>query len=260
DSIFTIAETRAANARMAYVNTDIIFLPDFMNAMALLGCKKDNPFFAVGRRWHLPVTEDIDFRNSKWDRNLLKQIDEKGYLQVSNAIDYFLFQKGTLGTIKPFALGRTIWDNWMIKHALEMKLPVVDSSQMITAIHQNHDYRHLKGGKKEAWNGIEARQNLDLAGGHGNIKKIAHAQWVLTRHGLQPNICNSEELHPQHTESGSVVRNPKFSIVMIVLNGMPFIEAALKSIYGAAHEIIIVEGAVEKCMFSANSDGSSTDG
>jgi len=52
----------------------------------------------------------------------------------------------------------------------------------------------------------------------------------------------------------------KMSFVMIVLNGMPFIEAALKSIYDKAHEIIIVEGAVKKCMFAANSNGSSNDG
>jgi ADP-heptose:LPS heptosyltransferase/ubiquinone/menaquinone biosynthesis C-methylase UbiE/glycosyltransferase involved in cell wall biosynthesis/predicted O-methyltransferase YrrM len=55
-------------------------------------------------------------------------------------------------------------------------------------------------------------------------------------------------------------RDAKVSFVMIVLNGMPFIEYSLKSIYEFAHEVIIVEGAVEKCMFAANPDGSSTDG
>jgi len=55
-------------------------------------------------------------------------------------------------------------------------------------------------------------------------------------------------------------REPKFSFVMIALNAMPFIEYSLKSVYDFAHEIIIVEGAVENCMFAANPDGSSTDG
>lgn len=53
---------------------------------------------------------------------------------------------------------------------------------------------------------------------------------------------------------------PEFSFVMIVLNGMPFIEYSLKSVYDFAHEIIIVEGAVKDCMFAANPDGSSKDG
>ena len=61
---------------------------------------------------------------------------------------------------------------------------------------------------------------------------------------------------PQIQKNGA----PKFSFIMIVLNGMPFIEYSLKSVYDFAHEIIIVEGAVENCMFAANPDGSSTDG
>lgn len=52
----------------------------------------------------------------------------------------------------------------------------------------------------------------------------------------------------------------KISYIMIVLNGMPFIEFSLKAIYDSAHEIIIVEGAVESCMFMANPDGASKDG
>jgi len=51
----------------------------------------------------------------------------------------------------------------------------------------------------------------------------------------------------------------KISFIMIVLNGMPFIEMALKSIYESAYEIIIIEGAVKECKFAANSDGSSKD-
>jgi len=69
---------------------------------------------------------------------------------------------------------------------------------------------------------------------------------------------------PRSSEADNIVsslkREPRFSFVMIVLNGMPFIEYSLRSIYDFADEIIIVEGAVEKCMFAANPDGSSTDG
>lgn len=61
-------------------------------------------------------------------------------------------------------------------------------------------------------------------------------------------------------ESAEEPEMPKVSFIMIVLNGMPFVEFALRSIYDFAHEIIIVEGAVEKCMFAANEDGSSRDG
>jgi len=64
----------------------------------------------------------------------------------------------------------------------------------------------------------------------------------------------------QQFSKNSQERDIKFSFVMIVLNGMPFIEYSLKSVYDFAHEIIIVEGAVAECMFAANGDGSSKDG
>ena len=50
------------------------------------------------------------------------------------------------------------------------------------------------------------------------------------------------------------------SFVIIVLNGMPFLPYCLDAIYSSAHEIIVVEGAVENCMFAAHPDGSSRDG
>jgi ADP-heptose:LPS heptosyltransferase/predicted O-methyltransferase YrrM len=52
---------------------------------------------------------------------------------------------------------------------------------------------------------------------------------------------------------------PRISFIIIVLNGMPFIESAVRAVYDSAYEIIIVEGAVEKCLFMANPDGSSID-
>ncbi|MBN1817454.1 MAG: glycosyltransferase, partial [Sedimentisphaerales bacterium] len=55
-------------------------------------------------------------------------------------------------------------------------------------------------------------------------------------------------------------KRPRFSFIMIVLNGMPLIEYSLRAVYAFAHEIIIVEGAVEDAMFAANPDGSSKDG
>jgi predicted O-methyltransferase YrrM len=53
---------------------------------------------------------------------------------------------------------------------------------------------------------------------------------------------------------------PRFSFLMTVFNGMPFLEFALRSVYEFANEIIVVEGAVEECRFAATESGGSTDG
>jgi glycosyltransferase involved in cell wall biosynthesis len=67
----------------------------------------------------------------------------------------------------------------------------------------------------------------------------------LMRRCSQENLCNlgfSKEMElsnimPQLNRKSDL----KFSFIMIVLNGMPFIEYTLKSIYDFAHEIIIAE-------------------
>ncbi len=51
----------------------------------------------------------------------------------------------------------------------------------------------------------------------------------------------------------------KISFGMIVLNGEPFIRYNLENLYPHAHEILIVEGAVEKFKHAATPDGHSID-
>ena len=260
NSIFDMAHEQSPHPILAYVNTDIVLLPDFSTAIEQVRTQNWNHWLMVGRRWNLDITSELDFESKDWSAPLFEAIRNKGELHAQTGIDYFVFPKGAMGEILPFALGRTVWDNWLIKHALDLNNTVVDASQWITAIHQNHGYQHLKGGKEEAWKGVEARQNLALAGGYGNLRNISHAQQKLSSEHRRTSPLGGNTSTSQCVPSKPISAKPKFSIVMIVLNGMPFIEYALASVYDAAHEIIIVEGAVEKCMFSANPDGSSTDG
>jgi glycosyltransferase involved in cell wall biosynthesis len=52
----------------------------------------------------------------------------------------------------------------------------------------------------------------------------------------------------------------KFSFCMIAFNCADFVQAALESVYDEAHEIIIVEGAIDYFSDEATADGLSTDG
>ena len=55
-------------------------------------------------------------------------------------------------------------------------------------------------------------------------------------------------------------QNPKITFGIIVLNGEPFVEYNLRSLYPFAHEIIVVEGAVPGAASIADSNGHSNDG
>ena len=60
-------------------------------------------------------------------------------LHPKTGIDYFVFPKLYL-TKFDFAIGRTSWDNWLVYNARLNKHPVINGTQSIDIIHQNHDY------------------------------------------------------------------------------------------------------------------------
>ena len=75
-----------------------------------------------------------------------------------------------------------------------------------------------------------------------------------------PNQPHSTQAGAAKDTSGAGDHEVLLSFVIIVLNGMPFLEYCINALYDIAHEIIVVEGAVETCRFAANPDGSSVDG
>ena len=73
--------------------------------------------------------------------------------------------------LPPFAVGRPGWDNWLIGRALELRLPLIDMTPSVLAIHQNHGYGHVTGGGG-SWEGPEAARNRQLASG---IDRYTHS-------------------------------------------------------------------------------------
>jgi hypothetical protein len=66
---------------------------------------------------------------------------ETAKLHDPAGIDYFIYRRGALGEIPPFAVGRTAYDNWLVWAAVEKwGLTVIDATHDITAVHVNHGY------------------------------------------------------------------------------------------------------------------------
>ena len=62
----------------------------------------------------------------------------------------------------PFAIGRA-WDNWLITHFINNKIPVIDGT-IIPSVHQNHDYSHIKSANGATTNkGFEREINKHIA-------------------------------------------------------------------------------------------------
>src|SRR5258705_5206050 len=67
-------------------------------------------------------------------------------------------------------IGRVWWDHWLVWKAREAGAAVVDASEVVTAIHQNHDYAYHPAGAAGGWAGEQAEENYRLAGGRWDLR------------------------------------------------------------------------------------------
>ncbi len=102
------------------------------------------------------------------------------------------------------AIGRVFWDNWLVWKVINDKIPVVDASLVVRAVHQNHDYRHHPQATKGVWDGEEQRQNFQLIGGHGHLRTIANAPILLTPSGFVPNRLHRVNYWARRTKRSAI--------------------------------------------------------
>jgi len=183
NAAFAEAERMAAHATLCYLNTDIILMSDFLPAVRSAVAKEPKALL-VGRRWDIDIRTPLDFGNG-WEVQLRCLLSEKGRLHAHTGIDYFVFPRGLWREIPKFGIGRGAWDNWLVYQAKSQGGAIVDLTQVVSVVHQNHDYRHVTGISPSSYSGEEAAQNLALAGGYSHLFTIADANYVLTRNGIR---------------------------------------------------------------------------
>ncbi len=175
-SIFELAREASQAPLLAYVNGDILLLPDFVQAARSLITQCDR-FLAISQRWDLEVKTPLDF-SLGWERRLAAEVSHRGRLHPPAGSDIFLFPRTEFGKIPDFAIGRAGWDNWMIFHACQERIAVIDATPAMTVIHQDHDYSHLPGGKPH-YDLEESERNLNLAGGMRSMYYILDSHYQL---------------------------------------------------------------------------------
>jgi hypothetical protein len=183
--LFEQAQRLATHDLLCYVNADIILLSDFPAAMRRIPFRR---FLMVGQRWDVDLDQPWDFGPPDWEDRLREYVRRHGSLHPPSGIDYFVFTPGLWGAIPPFAIGRPAWDNWMIYRARACGVAVVDATQSVTVIHQNHDYTHVPHGVDGTWEGPEAQRNRALAGGYDYVLTLTDATWLMTPRLLVPAL------------------------------------------------------------------------
>jgi hypothetical protein len=181
-ALFSRAQKTARYDTLCYVNSDIILLSDFLPAISRVTKK---PFLIAGQRWDIDIQELLNFTSPDWETQLRTLVKNQGKLHPKTGIDYFVFPRGLYENMPPFAIGRGLWDNWLLYRARALKAPLIDASEVIMAVHQDHDYSHHPGGADGVWRGPEMKRNTELAGGIEHAFSLEYATRLLTLQGLK---------------------------------------------------------------------------
>ncbi len=185
-SILDGARELTGSALLCYVNCDIILLSDFRAALERLEVLNSS-FLMAGQRWDTEVTEPLDFSRSDWQDVLRQRAFTANRRRAPRWIDYFVFSRDLYAQkIPPLVIGRAGFDNWMMWYARSAGAHVIDASQVVAAIHQNHDYSHHPEGEKGIYEGEEVRQNVAYMQG-GRYATLENATHRLTPRELRPN-------------------------------------------------------------------------
>lgn len=189
NSMFNIAKKVGRYNIQMFINCDIILLDDFLPALKNITMDR---FLMVGQRYNLTLDRPINFQFPRWIHDLRRECKERGELMKVCGIDYFVYPKDIWKDLPPMAVARLAYDNWLLYNCRRLGIPLIDVSNFVLAVHQNHDYGYYAG--KGISIGIEVERNIRLAAGKGNFFTIKDADWVLTEKGLKRNYCRGDIL------------------------------------------------------------------
>ena len=183
---FEPAQEMARYEHLCYVNCDIILTRSLVSAIDFTA-SNFRRFLVVGRRCDTDIAEPWNFSDLAWEERLSALAQRQGRMAAPWFIDYFAFHRGLYEKMPPFVIGRIHWDHWLIWKARSSGSAVVDASDCILAVHQNHDYSYHPNGAAGVWGDEQTARNYELSGGRLRHCTILSSTHKLTKRGLRRN-------------------------------------------------------------------------
>ena len=146
DDLVKTGESVANHDLICLINGDIIIVDDILKLVKQVKKLFQNNFLLTCRRYDISINELI---NDNWCEKV-KLLREQALIAYSKSkkrpkgTDLFVFGKGLFNKIPPFAVGRLVWSRWLIYKALAMGKPVIDATESLTVLHQQHSFEHIK--------------------------------------------------------------------------------------------------------------------
>lgn len=158
---------------IVYVNSDIIFTNQLVEAVNHMASLNHEMWLMVGQRYDINYKELLDF-SSGWEERVYSDVKNCANLHGKAGIDYFVFPKNFPVKLPSMAVGRPGWDSWLIYQTRQLDIPLIDATASVTAVHQNHPPAYKSYGK-------EAVNNRNSGGGFQNMGTLRDANYLLVR-------------------------------------------------------------------------------
>jgi len=177
NDLFEKAQRLATHNFLCYVNADIILIGDIIDAVQKTSHILNTKWVLTGRCIYMNIFEPLDFTSSLTLNNLRRVALHSGNLGPADSTDYFLFPKGLFRDLLPLAIGRQQWHAWLLWYVIHKRGGcIVDATDVIVAIHQNHPVK--------ATNSAELERNISIGGGWTKYYSLNQAEFALTERGL----------------------------------------------------------------------------
>lgn len=179
---FLQARSLSSRPYLMYSNADMLYNESLPKALAQVSGLP--AFLLCGQRWDHDINDDLTTSTpSQWDE-LFAQRAQRGQLRGPAAIDFFIFPRQQEFGMPPFAVGRVGWDSWLVWKCRHDRVPVINATTDLAALHQNHSYASLARGCQHR-QGPERTLNVRLAGGLTHLLTLREASHELRDGRLQ---------------------------------------------------------------------------
>lgn len=175
--VFERAQQLAQHDVLCFVNADIILRPDIEMALIRVLAEFDGPFLMTGLRWDVDIHSAVSFSDG-WAARLAAQVVNDGKFHSKTGADYLIFRRGTFEEMPEFLVGRMAWDNWCILDAVRRGLPVVDATEAVLVIHQNHEVEVSESREKEIRHNLALWYDCEPKGIEGSVES---ATWTMDK-------------------------------------------------------------------------------
>jgi hypothetical protein len=187
-SIFaTIRKHTRPEDIVCYINADIVLTNDFTKTIAVVTNTRKSEWLMVGKRRDL----DLPDPNKMTVKQIREECERRGKDHGWAGIDYFVFPQHVFPFVYPFALGKFVWDQWLLGNAFRRGVFTVDASKTVLAVHLNCDWffrGKLTSNRMEIESSEEGKRNRSFDFYQKTILTGTIAETIETKDKISVNL------------------------------------------------------------------------